>query len=104
VCPVWASATKGSIFIWRVKVPCSRGSCPEELASCKVVYREVCTEESRTAKPGTDKQELHMRPVGSDKAAHHVNVLNPFKGSLTQPVDVAGIGGKIMPLPGEICS
>jgi hypothetical protein len=74
VCPVWASATKGSIFILRVKVPYLRGSFPEELASCKVVSREGYTEESRTAKPGTDVQKLHMRPVRLDKAAHLVNV------------------------------
>jgi len=38
-----------------------RGVMPEALASGKVVYREVSTKGSQTAKSGTDKQEPDMR-------------------------------------------
>ena len=36
--------------------PLCAGFMPEALASGKVVYREVCTEGSQTAKVGTDEQ------------------------------------------------
>ncbi len=39
-----------------------------------MVYREVCTEGSQTAKAGTDEQKLDMRHDKSDKQAHHCNV------------------------------
>jgi hypothetical protein len=42
----------------RVKVPCAQESFPEALASRKVVYREVYTEGSETANPGSNEQEL----------------------------------------------
>ena len=58
----------------RVKVPYARGSCPEALASRKVVYREVCTEGSETAKPGSNEQELDKRLYRSDEVAHHTDV------------------------------
>ena len=65
-------------FFQRVKIPYARGSryltgqaVPEALVSRKVVYREVCTEGSETAKSGTDtstssaqaKQERYMRHI-----------------------------------------
>ena len=49
-------------------------SCPEALASRKVVYREVCTEGSETANPGSNEQELNKRLVKADEAAHHTDV------------------------------
>jgi hypothetical protein len=56
---------KSRVLIYMVQVPYGRESpisrgrlCLEPLVSCKVVYREVCTEGSRTAKLGTDEQEL----------------------------------------------
>ena len=51
-----------------------RGVVPEALASGKVVYREVCTEGSQTAKSGTDGQKRYMRLFNVDKQAHHCNV------------------------------
>ena len=57
-------------FFQRVKIPYARGSryltgqaVPEALVSRKVVYREVCTEGSETAKSGTDEQERYMRHI-----------------------------------------
>ena len=47
-----------------------RGVVPEALASDKVVYREVCTEGSQTAKSGTDDQKRHMRLFNVGKQAH----------------------------------
>jgi len=47
---------------------------PESLASCKLVYREVCSEGSRTAKSGTDVQKRHMRQVKADKRPQQRNV------------------------------
>jgi hypothetical protein len=41
-----------------------------------VVYREVFTEGSQTAKSGTDKQERYMRLLDEDKQTHHCNVRN----------------------------
>ena len=69
----------------------------EVLASRKVVYREVCTEGSGTAKSGTDEQERHMRLLNEDKQPHHCNV---HKYHLV--VDAAAIGGRKMLLPGEV--
>jgi hypothetical protein len=46
----------------------------ETLASRKVVYREVCTEGSETAKSGTDEQKLDMRHSKSDEVAQHTKV------------------------------
>jgi len=40
-----------------------RGVMSEALARRKVVYREVCTEGSETAKSGTDVQEGYMRHI-----------------------------------------
>ena len=54
--------------------PLNAGVNPEVLASRKVVYREVCTEGSETAKVGTDEQKLDMRHDKSDKQAHLCNV------------------------------
>ena len=53
-----------------------RGVVPEALASRKVVYREVSTEGSDTAKSGTDEQKRHMRLYYEDKQAHHCKVQN----------------------------
>ena len=47
-----------------------RGVVSEALASDKVVYREVCTKGSQTAKSGTDKQERDMRHSYPGKQAH----------------------------------
>jgi len=38
-----------------------------------VVYREVCTEGSETAKSGTDEQERNMRHYCSGEQAQHCN-------------------------------
>lgn len=51
-----------------------RGVVSEALASGKVVYREVCTEGSQTAKSGTDGQKRYMRLFNVGKQAHHCNV------------------------------
>ena len=51
-----------------------RGVVSEALASRKVVYCEVSTEGSETAKSGTDEQERHMRLRNEDKQSHHCNV------------------------------
>jgi hypothetical protein len=45
----------------------------EVLASRKVVYREVGTEGSETAKSGTDEQKRHMRPVYTGKQTYSCN-------------------------------
>jgi hypothetical protein len=58
-----------------------RGVVSEALASGKacpditsgVVYREVCTEGSQTAKSGTDEQERDMRHSYLGKQPHHCN-------------------------------
>jgi len=47
-----------------------RGVVSEALASGKVVYREVSTEGSQTAKSGTDEQERDMRHSYLGKQAH----------------------------------
>ena len=47
-----------------------RGVVSEALASGKVVYREICTEGSQTAKSGTDEQERDMRHSYPGKQAH----------------------------------
>ena len=57
VCPAWASGIEDTKLFQRVKVPYVRESCPEALASRKVVHREVCTEGSETANPGSNEQE-----------------------------------------------
>jgi len=57
-----------------MKDPHVRESCPEALASRKVVYREVCTEGSETANPGSNEQELNKRLFKTDEVAHHTNV------------------------------
>ena len=59
-----------------MQVPYARESCPEALASRKVVNREVGTEGSETAKPGTEVHEhepdkRHSKP---GEVAHHANV------------------------------
>ena len=47
---------------------------PESLARGKVVYREVGTEGSQTAKSGTDEQKRHKRQVKADKRPQQRNV------------------------------
>ena len=59
---------------FRLEVPYARGSCPEALASRKVGYREVLTEGSETAKPGSNEQELDKRLYRSDEVSHHTDV------------------------------
>ena len=63
----------GVLFFQRVQVPYRRLK-PELLARGKVVYREVCTEGSQTAKSGTDEQKRHMRQVKADKRPQQRNV------------------------------
>ena len=55
--------------------PLCAGVTPEALASRKVVYCEVCTEGSETAKSGTDEQERYMRHNCLGKQAHLCNAL-----------------------------
>ena len=50
-----------------------RGVVSEALASRKVVYREVCTKGSETAKSGTDEQERYMRHICFGKQPHPCN-------------------------------
>ena len=57
-----------------------RGVVPEALASRKVVYREVCTEGSETAKSGTDEQKRNMRHHCSGEQPHHCNAQRIQKG------------------------
>ena len=81
VCPAWAERTcckatekiqkynyfwlkqsfKQVFFFQRVQVPYTPWKKWEVLARRKVVYREVCTEGSDTAKFGTDEQKWYMR-------------------------------------------
>jgi hypothetical protein len=50
-----------------------RGGSSEALASRKVVYREVCTEGSETAKSGTDEQKRYTRQIYSGKQPRSCN-------------------------------
>ena len=63
-----------------------------------MAFREECTGGSETTKSGTDEQERHTRLLSEDKQAHLCNV--HFTNH--QVVDVAGIGGRKMLLPGEV--
>lgn len=63
VCPAWASGVEDTKLFQRVKVPYVWESCPEALASRKVVYCEVCTEGNETANPGSNEQELDTEAV-----------------------------------------
>ena len=56
-----------------------RGVKAEALASRKVVYREVFTEGSETAKSGTDGQKRHTRPVYLGKQPLACNALTEKK-------------------------
>ena len=56
-----------------------RGVKSEALASRKVVYREVFTEGSETAKSGTDVQKRHTRPVYLGKQPTSCNALRELK-------------------------
>ena len=62
-----------SEFFQRVQVPYERLK-PESLARGKLVYREVCSEGSQTAKSGTDEQKRHRRQVKADKRPQQRNV------------------------------
>ena len=53
----------GDLIFRRVKVPYASRYIGKALVSRKVVYREVCTEGSETAKSGTDEQERYMRHI-----------------------------------------
>lgn len=46
-----------------VPVPCERESCPESLASRKLVCREAWSEGSETAKSGFNEQKLDTEAV-----------------------------------------
>ena len=72
---------------------------PEPLVRRKVVYREVCTKGSETAKSGTDEQERHKRHLIEDKQPQHCDVRS-IPNRLD--VDAAGTGGRKKLLPGEV--
>jgi len=74
VCPAWTPAIEDSILFQRVKDPYVRESCPETLASRKLVCCEAWSEGSETAKPGSNEQELNKRLVKPDEVAHHTEV------------------------------
>lgn len=87
-----------SEFFQRVQVPYRRLK-PELLASYKLVYREVCSEGSRTAKVCTDEQKLHKRHLVGDERPQQRKVRR-IQNLLD--VDAAGIGGRKKRLPGEV--
>ena len=58
VCTAWASGIEDTKLFQRMKVPYVRESCPEALASRKLVIREDGSEGSETANPGSNEQEL----------------------------------------------
>ena len=64
-----------------------------------MVYCEVCTEGSQTAKSGTDEQKRHKRQFKADKRTQQRNVQRIPKLYF---VDDAGIGGRKKLLPGEV--
>jgi hypothetical protein len=85
------------------------GVVSEALASGKVVYREVCTEGSQTAKSGTDEQKIRSLLVNGDviggiftRVSKHIFV-TPNEYQKGNYVDHAGIGRREKLLPGEIC-
>jgi len=57
VCPVWACVNEVNTKVPEGENPLRAGSYPESLASRKVGYREVLTEESETAKLGSNVQD-----------------------------------------------
>ena len=63
VCPAWASGIEDTKLFQRVKVPYARESCPEALASRKLVWCEAWSEGSETANPGSNEQELDTEAV-----------------------------------------
>lgn len=64
-----------------------------------MVYREVCTEGSETAKVCTDEQKVHRRLINGDKCPQQHEVRRVQNRFL---VDVPGIGGRKELLPGEV--
>jgi hypothetical protein len=75
------------IFFQRVQVPYERLK-PESLARGKVVYREVCTEGSQTAKVCTDEQKLHKRHSNKDECPQQHEVQNSVLNMLTNQIIV----------------
>ena len=61
---------------------------PESLASCKVVYREVYTEGSRTAKVCTDEQKVHKRHNNEDEYPQQYEVQNSVLNMLLNQIIV----------------
>ena len=61
---------------------------PESLASCKVVYREVCTEGSMTAKVCTDEQKVHKRHSNKDEYPQQYEVQNSVLNMLLNQIIV----------------
>ena len=59
----------GSLNFSRECKSLTRGVVPEELASGKLVYCEVCSEGSQTAEFGTDEQERYMRHINLGQAS-----------------------------------
>ena len=94
VCPAWASGIEDTKLFHRAGVPegerlCvpdpyARGSCPEALASYKLVCREAWSEGSETANPGSNEQDrvagrldteaVQDWPSSTDEVAHHTDV------------------------------
>ena len=70
-----------SEFFQRVQVPYERLK-PESLARGKVVYREVCTEGSQTAKVCTDEQKVHKRHSNKDEYPQQYKVQNSVQNML----------------------
>ena len=58
VCPVCTCVNKVNTKVPEGGSPLCAGSYPEALASRKLVCRETCSEESETAKLGSNEQEL----------------------------------------------
>ncbi len=70
-----------------------------------MVWREPCTEGSKTAKVGTDEQERHRRLWQKDEYAQQYDVRNRASDAQMSAfviVDVAGIDGRKMLLPKEV--
>ena len=74
VCPVCTCVNKVNTKVPEGGSPLCAGSYPEALASRKLVCRETCSEESETAKLGSNEQELNKRLVKPDEVAHHTEV------------------------------
>jgi hypothetical protein len=66
-----------------------------------VVYREVCTEGSETAKSGTDEQKRNTEALLFGGAPYHCDAPKQ-QNDKDNKVDSAGIGGRGQLLPEEV--